>query len=72
MMGNGNRWVDIDDPLSDSFASLLIYSDTWSQDENPLDPTEGLSVYVPAAAGVLMNYETEKYGGMAVRCVRDV
>ncbi len=72
MMGNGNRWVDTQDPLTNSFDNMFIYSDTWSQDTNGLDPLEGDSVYVSSGGITLFNYQTEKYGGMAVRAMRDV
>jgi len=72
MMGNGNRWVDTQDPLTDSFENMLIFSDTWSQDTNGIDPLEGNSVYVSDGGISLQNYQTEKYGGMAIRCLRDI
>jgi uncharacterized protein (TIGR02145 family) len=72
MMGNGNRWVDTQDPLTDSFANMLVFSDIWSQDTNGIDPLEGDSVYVSDGGISLQNYQTEKFGGMAVRAVRDV
>jgi len=72
MMGNGNRWVDDQDPLTDSFANMLIFSDTWSQDTNGGMPTFGNSVYVSSGGIVLNPYQTEKFGGMAIRCLRDV
>jgi uncharacterized protein (TIGR02145 family) len=70
MMGNGNRWVDLQS--GEGWASKSVYSDTWSQDENGLDPTHGDSVYVSNNGVALSDYDTEKYGGMAVRAVRDV
>jgi uncharacterized protein (TIGR02145 family) len=72
MMGNGNRWVDDQDPLTNSFDSMLLYSDTWSQDTNGIDPADGDSVYVASGGIALQIYNNEKYGGMAVRAVRDV
>lgn len=70
MMGNGNRWVDDQDPLTDSFDNMRNYSDTWSQDEH--SPTDGDSVYAGTWSAVLVNWATDKFGGMAVRCLRDV
>ena len=70
MMGNGNRWVD--DQTGEGWDSKSVYSDTWSQDENGVDPANGDSVYVSNNGVALTDYDTEKYGGMAVRAVRDV
>jgi len=70
MMGNGNRWVDLQS--GEGWASKSVYSDTWSQDENGLDNTHGDSVYVSNNGVALSDYDTEKYGGMAVRAVRNV
>jgi uncharacterized protein (TIGR02145 family) len=72
MMGNGNRWVDDQDPLTNSFDSMGLYSDTWSSDQNGVDPNDGNSVYVSSGSAVLWPFDNEKYGGMAVRAVRDV
>jgi uncharacterized protein (TIGR02145 family) len=72
MMGNGNRWVDDQDPLTNSFDSMGEYSDTWSQDTNFFDPLDGDSVYVSNMGVSLSAFDNEKYGGMAVRAVRDV
>jgi uncharacterized protein (TIGR02145 family) len=72
MMGNGNRWVDEQNPLTDSFLNMLIFSDTWSQDTNGIDPLEGNSVYIASGSDVFSLYQTEKYGGMAVRAMRDI
>jgi uncharacterized protein (TIGR02145 family) len=72
LMGNGNRWVDSQIPGEDNFDNMRIYSDTWSQDENAIDPTEGDSVYAGSDTTGLWDFNNEKYGGMAVRAVRDV
>ena len=60
------------DSDGDGFTNMLVYSDTWSQDENGLDPLSGDSIYTTWVSSDLLNFSNEKYGGMAVRAVRDV
>ena len=68
LMGNGNRWVDWQ--AGDGFDSLLEYSDTWSADAH--DANDGDSVYAADDSAQLYDYNSEKYGGMAVRACRDI
>jgi len=68
--GSGNRFVD--DDAGDGFDSLGVYLDAWSSDEDPLDTTHGYSIFLSAATPLFSPWEHEKFGGMAVRCVRDV
>ncbi len=70
LMGNGNRWVDLQ--AGEGWDSLLEYSDTWSADENAGDNTHGDSVYASDNNADLQDFDNEKYGGMAIRAVRDV
>jgi len=70
MMGNGNRWVD--DQSGEGWDSLNEYSDTWSADEKAGDATHADSVYASSNSADLDDFDNEKYGGMAVRAVRDV
>jgi len=70
MMGNGNRWVDTQ--AGEGWDSIGVYSDTWSADETGGDATSGDSVYVSTNGIALSDFDNEKYGGMAVRAVRDI
>jgi len=68
--GSGNRFVDSD--LGDGFDSLHEYLDAWSVDEDPLDITHAFSIFLSNNTPYFVHWEHEKFGGMAVRCVRDV
>ena len=67
---NLNRWVD--DQSGEGWDSLNEYSDTWSADEKAGDATHADSVYASSNSADLDDFDNEKYGGMAVRAVRDV
>lgn len=63
--GAGNRYID----TMEGFASLNIFADWWSTDEEEGD---GVSVYLHNDDGVFMDLDPPKFCGQNVRCVRDL
>lgn len=68
--GSGNRFVDSDDLPTNGFANMGVYDDFWTTDE--FNVTDGLSQYMAFDTAWYYDYVHEKFGGMAVRCVRDL
>lgn len=69
-VGNGNRFVD--DHSGDGFENMGMYNDTWTSEEDPLDLLEAYSIFMSPGSTSFNFWQHEKYGGMAVRCVRDI
>lgn len=63
--GAGNR--DYDD---DGFINQKIFCDWWTSEA--LDADHGYSQYVGYMSSSFFDYSDEKYGGISVRCVKDV
>jgi uncharacterized protein (TIGR02145 family) len=69
-VANGNRFVD--DHSGDGFDSLRMYNDTWTSVADPGDPTEAYSIFLSPGSTAFNHWQHEKFGGMAVRAVRDI
>lgn len=67
--GNGNRFVDSDDLPTNGFDSLRVFNDSWTSEDSG---TSGLSIYLSTHWDDFSDWSHEKFGGMAVRCMRDV
>lgn len=66
----GNRHVDSEDLDIHGFTSAGLYDDLWTADE--MDATDAYSIYNAWSSDNFEDWNHEKYGGMAVRAVRDV
>jgi uncharacterized protein (TIGR02145 family) len=70
-VGAGNRYVDSDD--GEGWASIKIWNDIWSADAVPApDDDEAYSIYLGYLSAAFFPWNHEKFGGMSVRCVRDI
>lgn len=67
-VGCGNRFVD--DHTGTGFVNINVFSDKWTQDA--LNAVSAYSVYCTFSSIDFDDWDHEKYGGMGVRCVRDV
>ena len=67
-LGSGNRFVDTH--AGDGFTSLGVFCDIWSADA--VNANDAYSIYLTNVTNNFNHWDHEKYGGMAVRCVRPV
>lgn len=68
--GNGNRYVDTEDPAVHGYTNLTVYSDMWTSEQADVD--DAYSTYQGSHFDDFEDWSHEKYGGMAIRCVRDI
>jgi uncharacterized protein (TIGR02145 family) len=67
-IGSGNRFVDDDN--DEGWFSLNVFNDIWSADQ--VDADDAYSIYTSALSPLFTHWNHEKFGGMTVRCCRDV
>jgi uncharacterized protein (TIGR02145 family) len=67
---HGNRHVDTEDFDVHGYTSQRIYSDMWTSEQ--VDADDAYAVYQCSHFDDFEDWTHDKYGGMAVRCMRDV
>lgn len=68
--GAGNRFYNSGDLDVHGFVEEKIFCDWWTSEA--FNAAEGYSQYVGYQSASFLDYNEQKYGGIAVRCVKDV